>query len=68
MPLGLQNIEVVTKVRILAPQTDEVVWAPVCIGSILTGKALNESGQLGSLRRVRAFAEFCLLQEQYPNL
>ena len=53
-----------TKVLILAPQTEEVIRAPVWIGSILTGKALNESRQLCGLRRVRAFFERRLLQEQ----
>ena len=67
MPLGLQDIEVVSKMLVLTPQTDKVVRAPVWIGSILTSKALDESGQLCGVRRVRALAEFCLLQEQYSN-
>ena len=56
-----------TKVLIFAPQTNEVIWAPVWTGSILTGKALYESGQLCSLWRVGAFFKCCLLQEQYSH-
>ena len=68
MPLGLQDGEEVTKVLIFTPGTDEVILAPVWIGSILTGKALDEIGQLCGLRRVRASFECSLLQEQLPHV